>query len=167
MASPVTATTGEVVAIGQSISLLQSGLQNTTDTNTVDFMVTDNAGASHADSALLSYQNSGPTATTGPNIVYDANNLTRTAQGGVIDADLAVNAIVPGFESHFFDFSGGCPRMINLLADRVLISAFASKTRPVPSALVELKAKEMMARKTIALDGEGPPTPTRIGKRLR
>jgi len=33
--------------------------------------------------------------------------------------------------------------LINLLADRVLLAAFSKKLRPVPSAFVGLKAKEM------------------------
>jgi general secretion pathway protein A len=48
-----------------------------------------------------------------------------------------------GVDQVFFDFSGGCPRLINLLADRVLLAAFSKKLRPVPSAFVWLKAKEM------------------------
>jgi general secretion pathway protein A len=48
-----------------------------------------------------------------------------------------------GVDTVFFEFSGGCPRLINLLADRVLLTAFAKKVRPVPPAMVWLKAKEM------------------------
>ncbi len=50
---------------------------------------------------------------------------------------------VPGVEPAFYAFSQGCPRLLSLLADRVLLSAFASQVRPVPAALVERKAKEM------------------------
>lgn len=50
-----------------------------------------------------------------------------------------------GVDEVFFDFSGGCPRLINLLADRVLLTAFSKKLHPVPPALVWLKAKEMSA----------------------
>ncbi len=49
----------------------------------------------------------------------------------------------PGVEPIFASFSSGCPRLLNLLADRVLLSAFAKEIRPVPPALVEWKAKEM------------------------
>jgi general secretion pathway protein A len=75
-----------------------------------------------------------------------------------------------GVESVFFDFSRGCPRLLNLLADRVLLSAYAKKTRPVPLALVEEKAKEMAAdrdegRRT---PKHGKPSgPSRHGKRRR
>jgi general secretion pathway protein A len=50
-----------------------------------------------------------------------------------------------GVESVFFDFSGGCPRLLNLLADGALLSAYAKKIRPVPQALVERKAEELTA----------------------
>ncbi len=67
-----------------------------------------------------------------------------------------------GVDSVFFDFSGGCPRLLNLLADRVLLSAFTKKLRPVPLALVELKAKEMADTRA-----EEAPTPSRATKRRR
>jgi general secretion pathway protein A len=50
-----------------------------------------------------------------------------------------------GVESIFFEFSEGCPRLISLLADRVMLAAFAKQLRPAPSVLVERKAKEMAA----------------------
>jgi general secretion pathway protein A len=48
-----------------------------------------------------------------------------------------------GAEGLFSDFSGGCPRLINLLADRAMLSAFAKGLRQVPIALIEFKAKEL------------------------
>jgi general secretion pathway protein A len=51
----------------------------------------------------------------------------------------------PGAESAFFAFSSGCPRLLSLLADRVLLAAYSRGLRPVPVALVEAKAKEMSA----------------------
>jgi general secretion pathway protein A len=48
-------------------------------------------------------------------------------------------------EAIFFEFSGGCPRLLNLLADRVLLSAYAKRMCPVSPDLIELKAKEMMS----------------------
>ncbi len=51
----------------------------------------------------------------------------------------------PGAESAFFGFSAGCPRLISLLADRSLLSAYSQDVRPVPKALVEAKAKEIDA----------------------
>ena len=50
-----------------------------------------------------------------------------------------------GSESTFYAFSEGCPRLVSLLADRALLSAFAKQVRPVPPVLVESKAKEMIA----------------------
>jgi general secretion pathway protein A len=49
----------------------------------------------------------------------------------------------PGCEAAFFAFSLGCPRLISLLAERVLLSAYAKQVRPVPLAMVEEKAKHL------------------------
>jgi general secretion pathway protein A len=46
-----------------------------------------------------------------------------------------------GCEAVFFAFSQGCPRLISLLAERALLSAYTKQLRPVPVALVEAKAK--------------------------
>jgi len=54
------------------------------------------------------------------------------------------NIFAPGVEPVFYDFSQGCPRLVNLLGDRVLLAAFAQDIRPVPVALVEQKAKSML-----------------------
>jgi general secretion pathway protein A len=54
----------------------------------------------------------------------------------------------PGAESAFYGFSAGCPRLVSLLADRVLISAYSQGLRPVPKALVEGKAKEIDATRS-------------------
>jgi len=59
---------------------------------------------------------------------------------------------VPGSEATFYAFSAGCPRLVSLLADRVLLSAFAKQLRPVPPSLVESKAKEMDAARSERLN---------------
>jgi general secretion pathway protein A len=51
----------------------------------------------------------------------------------------------PGIEPLIHSFARGIPRLMCLLADRVLLSAFAKQVRPVPPALVEAKVKEMDA----------------------
>jgi len=51
-----------------------------------------------------------------------------------------------GVESIFADFSQGCPRLVNLLADSVLLAAYAKSVRPIPPALIEQKAKEIAVR---------------------
>jgi general secretion pathway protein A len=61
------------------------------------------------------------------------------------------NTFAPGSESTFFAFSGGCPRLVSLLADRVLLSAYGKQLRPVPPSLVESKAKEMDAARSEGL----------------
>lgn len=53
-----------------------------------------------------------------------------------------------GAEPIFFEFSRGCPRLVNLLGDRVLLSAYAQQVRLVPVALVEQKAKELLAARS-------------------
>src|SRR5262245_27378349 len=63
-----------------------------------------------------------------------------------------------GADRVFAAFSGGCPRLINLLADRVLLSAYARQLRPVPLALLEAKVKELeelRGRRPLAPVGEG------------
>jgi general secretion pathway protein A len=49
----------------------------------------------------------------------------------------------PGAESVFASFSSGSPRLLNILADRVLLSAFAKQVRPVPLELLEQKANAL------------------------
>ncbi len=46
-------------------------------------------------------------------------------------------------EDLFAEFSAGCPRMVNLLADRALLAAYSRGQRPVPPRLLELKALEI------------------------
>jgi general secretion pathway protein A len=48
-----------------------------------------------------------------------------------------------GVEEPFYKFSGGCPRLISLLADRVLLSAYAKGQKPIPAEFVENKAIDM------------------------
>ena len=62
----------------------------------------------------------------------------------------------PGAEPTFFEFSEGCPRLLNLLADRALLAAYSRQLRPVPRALVESKAKEIVAARS---GGRNPATP--------
>jgi general secretion pathway protein A len=49
----------------------------------------------------------------------------------------------PGVEAVFFWFSQGCPRLISLLADRVLLSAYSKQIAPISPDFVEMKAKSM------------------------
>ncbi len=57
----------------------------------------------------------------------------------------------PGVESTFYWFSQGCPRLISLLADRVLLAAYAKQLRPIPSEFVEEKSKEMGATRAAGM----------------
>ena len=58
--------------------------------------------------------------------------------GGKMDQIFA-----PGCEEIFYAFSGGCPRLVNVLADRTLLAAFSRQEKPVRPEMLERKAKEM------------------------
>lgn len=60
----------------------------------------------------------------------------------------------PGAEDVFHAFSAGTPRLLNALADRVLLAAYSKGVSPVPLSLLEHKAKEMAER-----PGWAPPAP--------
>ena len=49
----------------------------------------------------------------------------------------------PGVEAIFYRASGGCPRLISLLADRSLLAAFSRQKRPVPREIIESKAVQI------------------------
>lgn len=61
----------------------------------------------------------------------------------------------PGVEPLFYSFSRGIPRLMCLLADRVLLAAFSKQVRPIPPSLVEAKAKEMDATRFRDESAEG------------
>lgn len=63
----------------------------------------------------------------------------------------------PGVEAPFFQFSGGCPRLISLLADRVLLSAYAKGLKPIGADFVESKAKDMESIRQASLPASGGP----------
>jgi general secretion pathway protein A len=49
----------------------------------------------------------------------------------------------PGAGPLFYASCGGCPRLINLLADRALLAGFSAQERPLSVNLLERKAKEI------------------------
>jgi general secretion pathway protein A len=53
------------------------------------------------------------------------------------------NLFAAGSEQHFVEFSKGCPRLVNVLADQVLLAAYAKQMRPVRPALIETIAKQL------------------------
>ena len=57
----------------------------------------------------------------------------------------------PGAEHVFYWFSQGCPRLISLLADRVLLSAYSKQLIPVSADFIEAKAKTMGATRASGL----------------
>jgi general secretion pathway protein A len=59
----------------------------------------------------------------------------------------------PGVQSSFYQFSEGCPRLISLLADRVLLAAFSKQMTVVTCEFVESKAKAMSASRTTGIAG--------------
>jgi len=50
-----------------------------------------------------------------------------------------------GIEPLFYAASLGCPRLISLLADRALLAGYSRQCKPVPRALVEQKAQQIIA----------------------
>ncbi len=58
-----------------------------------------------------------------------------------------------GVEPAFYSFSAGCPRLISLLADRVLLSAYAKGMKPIGPEFVEKKAKGMDTIRQATLPG--------------
>jgi general secretion pathway protein A len=67
--------------------------------------------------------------------------------------------LAPGCEEIFFSFSFGCPRLINLLGDRSLLSAYSRGERPVHPATVEQKAKEIADQQARVLGAPFPRPP--------
>jgi general secretion pathway protein A len=61
---------------------------------------------------------------------------------------------MPGCEATFHWYSGGCPRLISLLADRVMLSAFSQQICPIPPELVEAKSKAMGAARPSGMANE-------------
>ena len=57
----------------------------------------------------------------------------------------------PGVDRAIAAFCFGCPRLLNLLADRVLLAAYVKRERPVTAALVERKARELAAARAAPL----------------
>ncbi len=49
----------------------------------------------------------------------------------------------PGVEKIMYSFSGGCPRLICLLADRCLVAAFGKEVRPIPASFIERKSRDL------------------------
>jgi len=60
----------------------------------------------------------------------------------------------PGVEQVFYWFSQGCPRLISLLADRVLLSAYSKQIAPITPDFVEVKAKSMSATRAAGLTSD-------------
>lgn len=90
-----------------TLSIVQSGLTGTTSTKAVTLTVTDSDGATAASNSSFSYTNAAPTANAGPNLAFSAGSPTVTANGSVIDADLAVNSQISGFETTTYSWGYG------------------------------------------------------------
>ena len=59
----------------------------------------------------------------------------------------------PGVDQVFHWFSDGCPRLISLLADRVLLAGFSRQMHRITREFVEEKAKAMGASRTTGFTG--------------
>jgi general secretion pathway protein A len=75
--------------------------------------------------------------------------LTRDEVGHYLRHRIAIaggrfeNLFFANAEDLFAEFSCGCPRLVNVLADRALLAAYSRGLRPVPPRLLELKALEL------------------------
>jgi len=72
-----------------------------------------------------------------PEITAYLEHRIETAGGRYADL------FASGSERVFFEFSKGCPRLVNLLGDRTLLAGYAQQVRRIPVALLEQKAKEL------------------------
>jgi general secretion pathway protein A len=59
----------------------------------------------------------------------------------------------PGAEALFHWFSKGYPRLISLLADRVLLTGYVRQARPIPHEMIESKARELIASRGVGTGG--------------
>jgi hypothetical protein len=84
-----------------AVNIADSGLANTTDTATWTLTAQEQMTLeADTDTVQVSYANAGPTAEAGGNIIFSAAALAVGTSGATVsDADLAVNAVVAGFES--------------------------------------------------------------------
>jgi general secretion pathway protein A len=65
------------------------------------------------------------------------------------------NLFEPGVAPIFYAATGGCPRLISLLADRSLLAAYAKQSRPVPREILERKAEQIrLATRTVPQPAE-------------
>jgi general secretion pathway protein A len=65
------------------------------------------------------------------------------------------NLFEEGMAPVFFAATGGCPRLISLLADRSLLASYAKQMRPVPREILEKKAVQIKnATRTVAQPAE-------------
>ena len=60
----------------------------------------------------------------------------------------------PGVEPVFYWFSQGCPRLISLLADRVMLAAYSKQISPISPDFVELKAKSIATTRSATLSSD-------------
>jgi general secretion pathway protein A len=60
----------------------------------------------------------------------------------------------PGVEPVFYWFSQGCPRLISLLADRVMLAAYSKQICPITPDFVELKAKSIATTRSSTLSSD-------------
>ena len=65
------------------------------------------------------------------------------------------NLFEEGVAPVFYTATGGCPRLISLLADRSLLASYANQSRPVPREIVERKAEQIqLATRTVPQPAE-------------
>jgi hypothetical protein len=130
--------------VNKAVGIADSGLTRTTDVVQWQVEVTEDLtglGPS-TDTTDVRYTNSGPTANAGPPLVYDAGTLAALADGSVVDPDLAVNALIPGFESHTFQWSqGGNP--LGATEDVLVAIQDSGLTTTVDTSILDFTATDL------------------------
>lgn len=130
--------------VNVAVAIADSGLTNTTDTRTWQLVVSEDltglGGASAVgatDTLQVSYNNTGPSANAGPNLMFDASNFTRNTAGVVDDADLVVNSAIAGFETLDAEWSrGGTSIGSGAVTTLSIADAGLTMTTAAPTTLV-------------------------------
>jgi hypothetical protein len=145
--------TRTVANVNVIVSLAQSGLRNTTDTTSFSVQATEAfTGLSDSDSVAVSYQNTGPAAQAGDDIVFNASNFNGTvgtANSSASDADLVANAQVAGFETITANFKIGAT---DIGPDDVIGGATSTVSNPLSRSISLAESGITMTTETGSLD---------------
>lgn len=157
----VNSGTRTVENVNIAVALVNSGLRTTIDQTSFGLNVTEQfTGKTGSDTVAVRYQNAAVTsADAGPELLFSASALSRTATGSVVDPDLAINSQIAGFETHTFNWSQG-GNAIGTNQNQLVTLADAGITTTLATSVLSLTATDRAG--TSATDG----TPTRYANAL-